>query len=119
MKKEVLSLKKDNYNDRSEEELLRAYRNGDLVPVNIGGYWSEAEKKALRAMFENGVGISSIALNFQRSENSIVQQLMAQGMFTAPGARRSRHPKAPQCKCPTCSFQDICQQKCQASQEDK
>lgn len=94
--------------NKPQDELLKAYRNGYMTPVNTGGYWNQKERQHLKERFLDGAGISEIALEFQRSENGIVQQLMCLGLLTPPGASRPRRKKKAVCLCKKCEYQDVC-----------
>lgn len=75
---------------------------------NDGQYWSEADKSILLALFNEGVGITEIALKLGRSEPAILQQLVKERMFEhETQVRRSRKSKN-QCQCPTCSYYETC-----------
>lgn len=74
-------------------------------------YWSDDEKSKLIEMFENGTGITEMALELQRSEMAIVNQLNALGLF-----RKCRAPKQRKqgCLCSECSYYPNCE-KCKQS----
>ena len=59
--------------------------------------WTSDELQQLQKMFDEGVGISEMAVHLQRSELAIINQV--KGMY-----RRVRTPKEckVECKCPQC-----------------
>ena len=78
-------------------------------------YWSDYEKNKLKEMFENGIGITEMALELQRSEMAIVNQLNAMGLF-----KKCRAPKKAkkECLCPQCSHYGECTNPCKAVLSD-
>lgn len=88
------------YEENNQRELLMAIRSGDLPSERSKEYWSDHEREELKRLYESGVGISEIALLLQRSENAVVQQLVAMGLLTPPGKQRAKTPKPPKCHCP-------------------
>lgn len=80
----------------NKQELLIALRNGVIPSERSGEYWEEDEKAKLRQMFWKGKGISEMAVDLQRSENAVVQQLLLMRVLTPPhntrqsGFRRKR-----------------------------
>ena len=83
----------------NKQDLLIALRNGEIPSERSGEYWEEGEKKKLEQMFWAGVGISEIAVDLQRSENAVIQQLLLMRVLTPrqsmrqSGDRRKRCPR--------------------------
>lgn len=76
---------------------------------NNNQYWSEADKMCLIHYFNEGVGISEMALKMGRSELAIVQQLMKDRMFEHETKPRCRHTKKnDRCLCEKCDEYDSC-----------
>ena len=81
------------------QELLISLRNGEIPSERSGEYWEEDEKAKLRQMFWTGKGISEMAVNLQRSENAVIQQLLLMRVLTPrqsirqSGDRRKRCPR--------------------------
>lgn len=86
----------------SQNDMLAALRRGDITSERSKEYWSEEEREYIKKRYLAGVGISQIALELQRSENAVVQQLIAMKLLTPPGNHRQRSPKAQRCLCPRC-----------------
>ena len=63
---------------RSEEvfqESVRSMRNQTLRADRAGDYWTDDEKNRLRILFDNGVGITEIALELGQTEPAVYQQI--------------------------------------------
>ncbi len=88
-------------------EMLRAYRNVEMVPARNGEYWRDEERDLLAKRYQEGVGISEIALEFQRSESGIFQQLSYLNIIRTPNERRPYCRKA-RCLCIKCDLRDDC-----------
>ena len=88
------------------KQLLQMYRNGKMIPEHYGDYWSEDDRQRLKSMFEEGEGISEIALRLERSESSVFQQLVSMDMFADSKISRTRKRSPSGCKCEICSIQD-------------
>lgn len=71
-----------------------------------GEYWSDKERKRLKELFDGGVGITEIALQLQRAETAVVQQLVTGKAFYNERPRRIR--TAPPCQCRRCENQEMC-----------
>lgn len=74
-----------------------------LVPLEREGeYWSDEERDQMRCLFENGTGLTTIAMILQRTEMAVIQQGMLMNLFSPPHARRQYVHKPPRCHCPNC-----------------
>lgn len=102
-----------NYLIRNEQ--IIAIRQQLISNERHREYWSDEEKNQLRDMFENGIGITEMALMLQRSEMAIVNQLNALGLF-----RKCRAPKKvkKECLCSQCSHYGECTNACKAVLSD-
>ena len=87
-------------------QLLKMYRNGRIIPEHYGDYWSEDDRQILKSMFEEGEGISEIALRLERSESSVFQQLISLNMFADNRTSRARKRTLSGCRCETCTVPD-------------
>ena len=85
-----------------------AMRSGDFDLDNDGHYWSAAEKRLLIDCFNEGMGISEMALQMGRSEPAIVQQLMKERMFEHETQTRKSRGSSRSCKCPQCDEYKTC-----------
>lgn len=84
-------------NDRISREQVIALRQGDASAGLRKDYWSDDDREMLKKKYQDGDGITELALVFRRTEPAIVSQLTALKMF-----KRSRAPrrKEPDCLCP-------------------
>lgn len=101
-------------NENDLRDLTRMIREGNLIPERSREYWSTKEREEMVQSFQSGTGISEIALQLQRSEMAVVQQLITAGLLTSPGASRPRKRKKHKCRCPSCVFYQNrhCQTEC-------
>ena len=90
----------------SNKEKLIALRTGQVQARRSGDYWSKEELEEMVQMFVGGMGLSDIALHFDRNEVSIYQQLSKSGLLSAQCRPRNRCAKridGPQGLCPACA----------------
>ncbi len=90
------------------QKLLQAYREGQLVPDRAGVYWNKDERRRLRNLYLDGVGVSEIALIFQRTEQAVMQQLFTAGLLKSPNGERITKDKEPRCLCSNCKRRKNC-----------
>lgn len=91
-------------NEHDLRELTRTIREGGLIPERSGEYWSKDEREEMVRSFRSGVGISEIALQLQRSEIAVVQQLVVMKLLISPRAGHPRRTKQARCLCEKCQF---------------
>ncbi len=96
---------------KDKEDLLKSIRNGIFTPERSNEYWKQEERDQLEFLFRNGVGISDIALELQRSENAIVQQIIVKDLF-AKKTLRQRTTREPECLCNRCKRSPCDQEGC-------
>ena len=65
-----------------------------------GDYWTSDEKDALRQKFDEGEGITAMALAFQRTESAIIQQIELMDLFERK--KKNTTSKEPRCLCANC-----------------
>ncbi len=73
-----------------------------------GEYWTEKERKLLDEYFYSGVGLTDIALQLQRAETAIVQQLVNSKAFENERPKRMRTAEAYPCPCAKCDRKENC-----------
>lgn len=71
-------------------------------------YWSEEESKRLSNLFDEGVGLSEIALQMGRTERAIVLKVNKDKLYAAVYAPR-KTPDAMGCLCEKCTLKDTCE----------
>ena len=91
-------------NNTSREQII-ALRQRDASAGLRADYWSSDDRDTLQKMFDDGAGITEMALFFHRSETAIVAQLNTLGMFERSRASRQ---KESDCLCPNCKFYPKC-----------
>ena len=69
---------------------LRSLRTGKRPPQRSGEYWTGDEVQKLTTMFEEGIGISAIAVELDRTEVAIYQQLEKKGFLANQCKPRNR-----------------------------
>ena len=92
-------------NNRISRERVIALRRGDACAGLRKDYWSDDDREMLKKKFQEGDGITEIALAFKRTETAIVTQLNAMCMFKRSRASRQ---KEPECLCPKCESYPDC-----------
>ena len=72
--------------------------------------WTNNEKFILKTRYNNGVGITDIALELNRTENAVMQQITASGL--CQNRKRRSHSKKIVCEqgclCPQCENIENC-----------
>lgn len=84
-------------------QLLIAIRNGDLPCERSTALWTKEERMELEESYRQGVGLSELSLQLQRSETAIYQQLIVMGLTATSGTRGPKRQKANKCECPRCT----------------
>ena len=69
-----------------------------------GQYWTEEERLCLQQLFDDGTGLTAIALLLQRTEMAVIQQAMSMDLFTPPSKKRTYRPRVPHCLCRNCKL---------------
>ena len=92
---------------KSDREKLIGQRVDGLAPLRNYSTWKEEEIKSLIDMYFDGIGISDMALELERSETSVFMQLHRPGILPHIKKGRSQR-KENQCKCNTCGLRFTC-----------
>ena len=79
-------------------------RNKDDKMNREGQYWTEEERLCLQQLFDDGTGLTAIALLLQRTEMAVIQQAMSMDLFTPPRKKRKSGPRQPKCLCCNCKL---------------
>ena len=91
---------------RNENKDLIALRTRQKPAQRSGEYWSKEELQQIEDLYEEGVGMSDIALRFDRTEVAVFQQLGKMGLLSRqcrPRAHKQEKSElAEGCHCPTC-----------------
>ena len=93
-------------NDTNYREAVQSMRNRTTRLDREGDYWTDDEKEKLRFLFNNGEGIKEIAIQLQRSEPAVMQQIEKMDLYNRKeNPRRCRSaPKMPHCLCEDCQL---------------
>lgn len=87
----------------SYEESVKNMRNRTVRLDREGDYWTAEEKEALVQKFNEGEGITAMALDLQRTESAVIQQIEALNLFGRK--KKNATPKQPCCLCSTCKLE--------------
>lgn len=83
-----------------------AMRNGELPLLRDGEYWTDDERRRVQIMFEEGKPVNEIALELQRTERAVYQQISSMNLYVISPEKMRKHksgPKEPVCLCSACS----------------
>ena len=85
------------------QQSLRELRSHRKLPEREGEYWSDEEREDLSRKFNEGAGISEIAVALHRSEPAIMQQIEKLDLFDRKeNPRRQRAARQLNCLCGRC-----------------
>jgi len=84
------------------DESVKNMRNRTVRLDREGDYWTEEERETLVQKFHEGEGITAMALQLQRTESAIIQQIEALDLFGRK--KKNPVPKQPRCLCIHCKF---------------
>lgn len=101
------------------EESVKNMRNRTVRLDREGDFWTADEKETLVRKFNEGEGITAMALELQRTESAVIQQIEALDLF----GRKKKNPtqKLPCCLCANCKLDPaLCprQKQCPKCQEE-
>lgn len=93
-------------------------RNRTVRLDREGDYWTDSEKEQLVNLFYEGEGITAMALELQRTEPAICQQIEKLDLYGRKEApiRRKSEPKSPVCLCAVCNLDPSLCPNCEARQ---
>ena len=83
----------DNMSENNLLETIIGMRTGIIKPEHENLYWSEFDNTVLISNFNNGIGISELAVLLNRSEQAVYQRLRALGFFEIYCKHRHREKK--------------------------
>ncbi len=91
-------------NQKEYLESVKSMRNHTKRLEREGDYWTQEERDKLVWMFNRGEGITEIAIQFQRTEPAVIQQIEKLDLYqrkeNPSRCRNSMKPLA--CLCDTC-----------------
>ena len=95
---------------RNRNKALIALRTGQKPAQRSGEYWSKEELQQIEILYEEGVGISEITLQFERTEIAVCQQPTKMDLLSRqcrPRAHKQEKSElAGGCHCSTCQVKD-------------
>lgn len=83
-------------------ESVKNMRNRTVRLDRHGDYWTAEEKETLIQKFNEGEGITAMALALQRTESAVIQQIEALDLFGRK--KKIPSPKQPCCLCANCKL---------------
>lgn len=86
------------------KEQTIAMRTGELKMEREGTYWSNEERSYARQQFYDGIPINEIAIELQRSETAVQQQVLP--LYVRPPENTRKRQNAPRdavCLCSNCT----------------
>ena len=89
--------------DEFREAVINMRRSPALLERR-GEYWSNEDKEKVDNLFNQGVGITEIAMILQRSESAIMQQIEKQDLYDRKlyPTRQRNSPVLSKCLCEVC-----------------
>lgn len=84
------------------EESVKNMRNRTVRLDREGDYWTAEEREILVQKFQEGEGITAMALQLQRTESAIIQQIEALDLFGRK--KKNSSTKLPRCLCSDCKL---------------
>ncbi len=83
--------------------MIQSLRNRTTKLQREGDYWKQEEIKDLKTMFADGVGITDIALQMQRTEPAVQQQIEKLDLY-----HRKDNPQRRKQNKKHCNYADDC-----------
>lgn len=93
-------------NETERRARIQAMRQRTNPPAREGVIWTDDEKKHLEDMYNDGIDISEMALDLERSEEAITQRLNKLGIPIKN--RRSSGCRQRGCLCGQCELRTVC-----------
>ncbi len=105
--------------DETFRETVGNMRNRTTKMEREGDYWSDYEKEKLKKLFYAGVGITEIAVQLQRTEPAVFQQIEKMDLYGRKEnpQRRRNSCKEAVCLCRDCQFVTGCTSRCMAAMD--
>lgn len=86
-------------NDLEFSEAVKSMRNRTTRMEHEGDYWSPEERSQLEHLFHTGIGITAIAIQLQRTEPAVAQQIERQDLYQRRQYRQRRRSPKERCSC--------------------
>lgn len=88
--------------EKTYTESVKNMRNRTVRLDREGDYWTAEERESLAQKFHEGIGITAMALELQRTESAVIQQIEAMDLFGRK--KKTSAPKQPRCLCSNCQL---------------
>lgn len=102
--------------DEEYTQRVKDMRNRSVTLGREGKYWSDDDVKTLRVMFNEGTGITEIAVKLGRSETAVIQETEKLGLFERKYpprlCARGKTSVPDGCLCEKCPEKDNCPRRC-------
>lgn len=97
-------------NDQEFTEAVKNMRNRTTRMEHEGDYWSEEERRRLEQLFYSGTGITEIAIQLQRTEPAVAQQIEKQDLYQRQINRQRKKGNRDHCVClcSRCEVDPVC-----------
>lgn len=86
-------------NDQEFSEAVKNMRNRTTRMEHEGDYWSPEERSQLEHLFHTGIGITAIAIQLQKTEPAVAQQIEKQDLYQRSQYRQRRRTIKDHCTC--------------------
>ena len=105
-------------NNKGKRQAIIDLRTHKKRPEREGDFWSSDERENLSQFFMDGFDISEIALQLERSETAIIQQIEKLDLYNRTLVpKRKKRSKDDSCHCGTCTADKKDCPRCQADKE--
>ena len=99
-----------NDNEENVQEVIRNVRSGKVHLGREGSYWSDSDVQKIKERFCEGIGISAIALELQRTESAVIQQIEKLNLFNRSSYNKhseASHSSTGECRCCDCTCETV------------
>lgn len=87
-------------------ETVKSMRNRTTRLDHEGDYWTQEEREKLARLFDSGAGLTDIAIQLQRTEPAVFQQIEKLDLYQRKEnpTRHRNDSLPPSCLCARCRF---------------
>lgn len=90
------------------QKTLRDMRSGVITMDREKEIWTADEQQRLIELFQEGIGVSELAVRLRRSERAISKRIEQLRLYGQKRPRRECTKQLKGCLCPNCSIQNDC-----------
>ena len=95
--------------NKQKKEKIRAMRQKTAQLQREGKFWSNGDRERLSKLFYKNKGITEIALDLERTEVAVMQQIQQMNLYGK--VRNTYHRREEGCRCRNCPLRKQCQKK--------